>query len=109
MTYQHCVSSLINSDSEKDMMYVNMSDDNCNDDDSDDTAFNFSEETDLMNTADYREDSKNDISDLTDLLTGNEHLSEYYMKMMTDSDRFLLQYDEYMSNSLKLLNCMKQK
>ncbi|KAK2796019.1 hypothetical protein FQN50_009639, partial [Emmonsiellopsis sp. PD_5] len=44
-----------------------------NNDDSDDTAFNFSGETDLMDPANYRKDVKNDISNLTDLLMNNKH------------------------------------
>ncbi|KAL2375977.1 hypothetical protein RJZ90_007801, partial [Blastomyces dermatitidis] len=94
-------------DSEEDPMDVN--DDDGDDDDSDGMASDSSGETDLTDSADYEEDSKNDVRDLADLLAGDKHLSEYYMNMMTDSDEFLLQYNEYISNSQKLLDHIKQE
>ncbi|KAL2368719.1 hypothetical protein RJ035_007449 [Blastomyces gilchristii] len=97
MARRHCVSSPVDSDSEEDPM--DMDDGDGDDDDSDGMASDFSGETDLTDPADYGEDSKNDARDLAGLLTGDEHLPEYYMNMMTDPDRSLLQYNEYMSNS----------
>ncbi|EQL30678.1 hypothetical protein BDFG_06832 [Blastomyces dermatitidis ATCC 26199] len=103
------VPSPVNSYSEEDQMDVNNSDGDNDYSDAMASDFNSSEETDLMDPADYREDSKNDTSDLTGLLAGDEHLSEYYVNMMTNSDRSLLQYNEYMPNSWKLLNRVEQE
>ncbi|KAL2372712.1 hypothetical protein RJZ57_002838 [Blastomyces gilchristii] len=75
MAHRHRVPSPIDSDSEEDTMDVD--DDDGKDDDSDGTASDSSGETDLTDSVDYRKDSKNDISNLTDLLTGDEHLSEF--------------------------------
>ncbi|ODH12770.1 hypothetical protein ACO22_07933, partial [Paracoccidioides brasiliensis] len=93
--------------SEKDTMNVNNNDDNNND--SNDIVFNFSRKTDLTDSIDYRKDSKNDVSNLTNLLADDKHLSEYYIQMMIDSDEFLLQYNEHTSHSPKLLNHIEQK
>ncbi|EQL29754.1 hypothetical protein BDFG_07648 [Blastomyces dermatitidis ATCC 26199] len=105
MTRRHCVPSPIDSDSEEDLMDVD--DGDHDDDDSDGTASDSSEETDLTDPADYGEDGKNDARDLAGLLVSDEHLSEYYMNMMTDSDRSLLQYNKYTPNSQKLLDHIK--
>ncbi|OAT02934.1 uncharacterized protein BDCG_17839 [Blastomyces dermatitidis ER-3] len=107
MAHQHCISSPVDSDSAEDMMNVNDNDDD--NDDSDGIASDSSREINLTDSANYRKDSKNDISNLTDLLTGDKHLSEYYINIMTDSDEFLLQYNKYVSNSQKLLDCIKQE
>ncbi|PGG95772.1 hypothetical protein GX51_08125 [Blastomyces parvus] len=55
-------------------------------DDSYGTASDSSRDIDPTDSADYREDSKNDECDLTGLLAGDEHLPEYYMEMMADLD-----------------------
>ncbi|EQL33561.1 hypothetical protein BDFG_04487 [Blastomyces dermatitidis ATCC 26199] len=107
MARRLCIPSPVDSDSAEDMM--DMDDDDGDDDDSDGTASDSSEETNLMNPANYREDSKNDTSNLAGLLAGDKHLPEYYMNMMTDPDESLLQYNEYMSNSQKLLDHIKQE
>ncbi|KAL2368264.1 hypothetical protein RJZ57_007359 [Blastomyces gilchristii] len=107
MAHRHCISSPVDSDSAEDMMDMDDNDDN--NDDSDSMASASSRETNLMNSANYRKDSKNDTSNLTGLLTGDKHLSEYYINIMTDSDEFLLQYNEYVSNSQKLLDCIEQE
>lgn len=78
---------------------MNVDNNNSDSDDSDDIVSDFSEEINLTDSVDYQKDSKNDISDLTDLMADDKYLSEYYIKIMTDSDRFLLQYNKYTSNS----------
>ncbi|ODH46232.1 hypothetical protein GX48_07678 [Paracoccidioides brasiliensis] len=55
-------------------MNINNNDDD--NDDSNDTVFNFSRKTDLTDSIDYRKDSKNNISNLTNLLADDKHLSD---------------------------------
>ncbi|EGC45046.1 conserved hypothetical protein [Histoplasma capsulatum var. duboisii H88] len=86
---------------------MNMDDNNDNGYGSDGMASKFSEETDLMDSADYGEDSKRDTSDLAGLLMDDEHPLEHYMEMMADMNESLLQYNEYAANSLKLLDYIK--
>ncbi|OAT14320.1 hypothetical protein BDBG_17996 [Blastomyces gilchristii SLH14081] len=56
---------------------MDMDDNDDDNDDSDSMASASSRETNLMNSANYRKDSKNDTSNLTGLLTGDKHLSEF--------------------------------
>ncbi|KAL2373336.1 hypothetical protein RJ035_006031 [Blastomyces gilchristii] len=107
MARRHRIPSPVDSDSEEDMMDVDDSDGD--DDDSDGTASDSGGETDLTDPVDYREDGKNDASNLAGLLAGDEHLPEYYMEMMTDPDGSLLQYNEYAPSSWKLLDCIEQE
>ncbi|OJD11103.1 hypothetical protein AJ78_08053 [Emergomyces pasteurianus Ep9510] len=111
MARRRRVPSPVDSDSGEDTMDVDVDEDDGDgdDDDSDGTASDSSGETDLTDPADYGEDGKNDASDLTGLLAGDEHLPEYYMDMMTDPDGSLLQYDEYAPNSRKLLDRIEQE
>ncbi|KGY14489.1 hypothetical protein PABG_12652 [Paracoccidioides brasiliensis Pb03] len=74
MAHQYYVSSSVNSNSEKDTMNVNSSDDDDDDDDSNDTVFNFSRKTDLTDSINYRKDSSNNVSNLTNLLADDKHL-----------------------------------
>ncbi|EER36770.1 conserved hypothetical protein [Histoplasma capsulatum H143] len=48
-------------------------------------------------------------SDDTVFKFNDEHPLKHYMKMIADTNESLLQYNEYVTNSLKLLNCIEQK
>ncbi|KKZ63957.1 hypothetical protein EMCG_01711 [[Emmonsia] crescens] len=95
--------SPVDSDSDSGEDTMDVDDGDGDDDDSDGTASDSSGETNLTDPADYREDGKNDASDLAGLLAGNKHLPELY------GYRSSLQYNEYMPNSRKLLDRIEQE